>query len=165
MTKKILEKITQKRTFLSVADISAEEKKDLLLFLTEKGFTNSTFYLRFFQKGFSEWEIVGIKECKKQFLELPDVAEALLAYVDKEDDTALEGDKGYYYTLSQSDDPGVFYDCIRKVNGLCTKFHSYMNDMGMSVGTTVKRFREENWKLWEVQGIKSVLEEYCSQEK
>lgn len=163
MTKKILEKITRTRTFLDVADVTADEKKKMVFFLAKRGFTISTFYLRFFQKGFEEWEIKGIKECKKQFLELPDVAEALLSYIDKEDEDNLEGNKGYYYTLAMSDDAGVFYDCIRKVSNLCTKFHTFMNDMGMSTGTTIKRFKEENWKPWEVQGIRSVMEEYSQQ--
>ena len=52
MTKEIIEKICRKNTPLEVNDISVEEKKNLAEFLAAKGFTTSTFYLRFFQKGF-----------------------------------------------------------------------------------------------------------------
>ena len=52
MTKENVEKITQNNTPLDVNDISAEEKRNLAEFLSDKGFTISTFYLRFFQKGF-----------------------------------------------------------------------------------------------------------------
>lgn len=64
MTKEIIEKVTQNNTPLEVNDISADEKKNLAEFLSAKGFTISTFYLRFFQKGFDAWEILGIKNCK-----------------------------------------------------------------------------------------------------
>ena len=50
MTKEIIEKICRKNTPLEVNDISVEEKKNLAEFLAAKGFTTSTFYLRFFQK-------------------------------------------------------------------------------------------------------------------
>ena len=59
MTKENVEKITQNNTPLDVNDISADEKKNLAEFLSDKGFTISTFYLRFFQKGFDAWEIQG----------------------------------------------------------------------------------------------------------
>lgn len=64
MTKEIIEKICRKNSLLEVNDISVEEKKNLAEFLSDKGFTISTFYLRFFQKGFDAWEIQGIKTAK-----------------------------------------------------------------------------------------------------
>lgn len=168
MTKEIYKKITQNRTFLDIAEITAEEKKKLLSYLEKKGFTHTTFYLRFFQKGFEQWEILGIKECKNQFLLLPDVAEALSSYVDEEDATALPGDKGYFYILAQGDDTSVFYNCLRKANsGLCNKFMKYMSDLGMSPATTIKRFNDNaNWKDWEREGLANVLADYmktCSE--
>ena len=53
MTKEIFRKITGPRTPIDIKDVSAEEKKALLLFLMPKGFSIATFYKRFFQKGFS----------------------------------------------------------------------------------------------------------------
>ena len=82
MTKEIIEKICRKNTPLEVNDISVEEKKNLAEFLAAKGFTTSTFYLRFFQKGFDAWEIQGIKDCKNQFLAIPEVGKLLSEYVE-----------------------------------------------------------------------------------
>ena len=67
MTKEIIEKVTQQGISLDVNDLNAEEKKNLAEFLSAKGFTDSTFYLRFFQKGFDTWEILGINKCKSKF--------------------------------------------------------------------------------------------------
>ncbi len=162
MTKELVEKILHPNTFFNTEDVSVDEKKRMLANLSGLGFTASTFYLRFFQKGFSEWEILGIDKCKRQFLELPDVAQLLSDYVDEEDTQAMKGDKGYFYVLAQSDEPGMFYSCLKKANkGLCNKFIAYMNERGMSGGTTIKRFTTENdWKPWEKQGIADVLQQF-----
>ena len=161
MTKEIVEKITKSYTPLQTDDMSVEDKKSLYVTLAKKGFTLATFYLRFFQKGFSEWEIEGIDECKRQFLLLPNVAQQLLDYVDEDDPQSLEGDKGYLYILAQSDEPGVFYSCLKRVNaGMCNKFIAYMNERGMSAATVIKRFTTDNWKPWEKEGIRNLLNSY-----
>ena len=161
MSKKIIEKITKSHTPLQTDDMTVEDKKSLYAALEKKGFTLATFYLRFFQKGFSEWEIEGIDECKRQFLLLPNVAQQLLDYVDEDDPQRLEGDKGYLYTLAQSDDPGVFYSCLKRVNaGMCNKFIAFMNERGMSAATVINRFTTDNWKTWEKEGIRNLLNSY-----
>lgn len=108
MTKEILHKILKDGTALDINAVSVEEKKAMQTFFMDFGFSISTFYLRFFQKGFSEWEIVGIENCKNQFLALPDVAQCLLDYVETDVLGATLGDKGYLYTLAQCDKPNVF---------------------------------------------------------
>ena len=161
MSKEILKKITKLCTPLHTDDLSAEDKKALYAVLEKKGFTLATFYLRFFQKGFSEWEIEGIDECKHQFLLLPDVAQKLLDYVDADNPEKVEGDKGYLYTLAQSDESGVFYSCLKRVNaGMCNKFIAYMNERGMSAATVIKRFTIDKWKPWEREGIRHILDSY-----
>lgn len=123
MTKENVEKITQNNTPLDVNDISADEKKNLAEFLSDKGFTISTFYLRFFQKGFDAWEIQGIKNCKKQFLAMPEVANLLSEYVETDAMGNEIGKKGYLVEAAKSEEPGVFYTCLKKANnGLCMKF-------------------------------------------
>ena len=160
IAKKILEKITTPRTFLDVSEISAEEKKKMMSFFAEKGITTTTFYLRFFQKGFFSWEILGVTECKKLFLELPEVAKALLEHI-PDDPKSLEGDKGYLYTLAQSDEPGRFYQCLKQVRGLCSLFTDFMEQKGMSPATTIKRFTsDDDWKPWEVEGVRALLQQY-----
>lgn len=165
MTKEIVEKIANSYTPLQVDDLSVEDKKALYVVLAKKGFTLATFYLRFFQKGFSKWEIEGINECKRQFLLLPNVSQLLLDYVGEDDPQMVNGDKGYLYTLAQSDEPGLFYSCLKRANaGMCNKFIAYMNERGMSAATVIKRFTVENWKSWEQEGIRSILASYTTNE-
>lgn len=158
MTKENIEKITTPLQSLNAKDISVGEKKSLSDFMQAKGFSVATFYLRFFKNGFSVWEIIGINECKKQFLDMPEVAELLLSYAGDEEQGADKGDKGYLYTLAKSDKVGAFYECLRRANtGLCKKFFDFMNERGMSTGTVIKRFTTDNWKEWESNGIKNCL--------
>lgn len=165
MTKEIVEKIANSYTPLQVDDLSVEDKKALYVVLAKKGFTLATFYFRFFQKGFSKWEIEGINECKRHFLLLPDVSQLLLDYVGEDDSQMVNGDKGYLYTLAQSDEPGLFYSCLKRANaGMCNKFIAYMNERGMSAATVIKRFTVENWKPWEQEGIRSILASYTTNE-
>lgn len=164
MSKRVIEIFSNPRTCLSANDISVDEKKRMSEYFCNKGFSESTFYLRFSQKGFDQWELDGVKECKEQFLLIPTVAQSLLEYptdANGEDDT----DKGYLYTLAKSDTPGCFYECLRKVC-LCNRFTEFMSERGMSVSTAIKRFTTEQWKPWEVDGIKSLLKAfYAEQEK
>ena len=161
MTKEIVEKITKSYTPLQTDDMSVEDKKSLYMTLAKKGFTLATFYLRFFQKGFSEWEIEGIDECKRQFLLLPEVAKALLDC--EESDHSLPGDKGYFYTLAMSEKPGEFYACLKNANmGLCNRFIEFMGERGMSSGTVIKRFTNDCWKPWEREGVKALLESFLA---
>lgn len=158
MTKDNVEKVTQNNTPLDVNDISADEKKNLAEFLSDKGFTISTFYLRFFQKGFDAWEIQGIKNCKKQFLAIPEVANILFGYVETDALGNEIGKKGYLVEAAQTDEPGVFYTCLKKANsGLCMKFFAFMEERGMSRTTIIKRFTADDWKPWEQEGIKALL--------
>lgn len=157
MNKKNIEKISKVRTPLEVDDVPVNEKKSLMDFFAQVGMPSSTFYLRFFQKGFDMWEVLGIDECKRIFLDQPDVAKALLDYAGT--GQMEENDKGYMYTLAQSDTPGMFYSCIKCVDcGLCTKFFAFMNEKGMSATTVIKRFQTDNWKTWEKNGINKSLE-------
>ena len=161
MTKEIVEKITKSYTPLQTDDMSVEDKKSLYVTLAKKGFTLATFYLRFFQKGFSEWEIEGIDECKRQFLLLPEVAKALLDC--EESDHSLPGDKGYFYILAMSEKPGEFYACLKNANmGLCNRFIEFMGERGMSSGTVIKRFTNDCWKPWEREGVKALLESFIA---
>lgn len=161
MTKENVEKITQNNTPLDVNDISAEEKRNLAEFLSDKGFTISTFYLRFFQKGFDAWEIQGIKNCKMQFLAIPEVCNLLSEYVETDVLGNEIGKKGYLVEAAKSEEPGVFYTCLKKANnGLCMKFFAFMEERGMSRTTIIKRFTADDWKPWEQEGIRTLLEAF-----
>lgn len=166
MTKEIIEKVTQPKNSLDVNDLTSDEKKNLAEFLSAKGFTDSTFYLRFFQKGFDSWEIQGIENCKNQFLGLSDIGKVLLTYVERDALGKEIGDKGYLYTLAKSDKPGVFYACLKQAaNGLCMRLYNFMEERGMSRTTIIKRFSSDDWKEWEKVGIKALLEEFIESKK
>lgn len=161
MTKENIEKISIPSTALDVKDMTPDEKKHLSSFLLEKGFTSPTFYLRFFQKGFSLWEIMGTRECKRQFLAIPETAEVLKSH-ETAPDTDNDGEGKSLYDMACSDEPGVFYACLKKEKGLCTRFFRFMQDKGMCMGVTIKRFSSDDWKPWEQEGITSLLREYMS---
>lgn len=166
MTKENMKKILRNNTPLDVSDVSPEEKKVLAEFLSAKGFTSSTFYLRFFQKGFDAWEIQGINDIKSQFLAIPEVGKLLLEYVERDALGKEIGDKGYLYTLAKSDKPGIFYTCLKKAGGgLCMKLYSYMEERGMSRTTIIKRFSTDDWKPWEQEGIKNLLQQFEEEKK
>lgn len=157
MTKTILKKITIPRNPLTSDEISADEKKLLNNFFLKNGLTTSTFYLRFFQKGFFAWEIMGINKCKHTFLELPEVSNVLKDYMP----VGYEGKYGFLYEHAKSEEPGCFYAALREAkSGLCSKFLDYMSELGMCSGTAIRRFVEEDWKPWEVAGIEDMLNDY-----
>lgn len=158
MTKKVTDIFSKPRSFLGADDITVEEKKKLAAFTQHYGFTLSTFYLRFCQKGFEQWELDGINKCKKQFLDTKEVSEILLQSVPEDGD---DGDRGYLYTLAMSDQDGSFYNSLRLANaGLCVRFFDFMNERGMSPATVVKRFTSDQWKPWEFIGIKNLLQNF-----
>lgn len=166
MTKEIIEKMSTPGTSLNISDISVEEKKSLSDFLCERGFTPSTFYLRFSQKGFDAWEIQGIKDCQKQFSAIPEVAQLLKDYVETDALGKEISKKGYLLEVVPDAEPNVFYTCLKKVqSGLCSKFTDYMEQRGMSRGTVYRRFSDDGgWKPWEIVGIKALLHEFMAEQ-
>ena len=81
MTKEKLRKILKENEALDIDSIPVEEKKSIHLFYGVWLY-HVHFLSVFFQKGFSEWEILGVGNCKEQFSVLPDVAKCLLDYVE-----------------------------------------------------------------------------------
>ena len=158
MTKEIFRKITGPRTPIDIKDVSAEEKKALLLFLMPKGFSIATFYKRFFQKGFSTWELIGVKECKRQFLSSPEVKRKIEDFYYPEQNAPKD------FPLSLADeDNGRFYAKLKEQRqGLCKKFASFMKERGMSERTTHTRFTGDKWKDWESIGILPLLKSFQS---
>lgn len=159
MTKQIIEKIRTPRTPVDIKDVSAEEKKALLLFLMPNGFSIATFYKRFFQKGFSTWELTGVKECKRQFLASPEVKRKIEDFYYPEQNAPKD------FPLSLADeDNGRFYAKLREQGqGLCKKFASFMKERGMSERTTHTRFTGDKWKDWEGIGILPLLRVFSEQ--
>lgn len=157
MTKNIWKKIWDGGT-LSATDLTPEDKKLLYALFEEYGMPKSTCYNRFFDKGFCQWEIVGVSHIRDIFLEREK---------SNTDDTpeGEDGSRGYgaVLTLSSKYDDSKFYELVTNLKQgkrLC----DYMAEMGMSSQMTVRtRFKANDWKPWELKGVKAIIDEFTMQ--
>ena len=158
MTKNIWNKIYEGST-LSPQDLTPEEKKRLYALFERYDMPISTCYKRFFDKGFSEWEIVGVSHIKEAFL-LTELCDA------DTDSGGDEGSRGYGYvrTLDPKYDDSKFYELVTSMKMgkvLCEK----IADMGMASQMTVRtRFKANDWKSWENRGVRTIIEEFMLDE-
>lgn len=157
MAKNIWKKIID-GGILSVTDISPEEKKRLYALFERYGLPQSTCYNRFFDKGFCKWEIVGVSHIRDAFLVL-----------EKSNTDNLqegeEGSRGYGAVLSLSTgyNDSKFYELVTNLKmgkHLCDR----MSELGMSSQMTVRtRFKANDWKPWELKGVKAIIDEFIMQ--
>lgn len=153
MTKKILKKICA-GTALDVNDMTPDEKKELYSHLLTYGMPMSTSYHRLFEIGFRPWQIMGVSRIRDEFL-------ATNTCCLDDNGTEDHGSRGYGYvlTLSDSYDDSKFYDMVTDLK-MGAKLCDYMAEKGMDSQMTVRtRFKANDWKPWELKGIKSILEE------
>ena len=177
MNKNILSKITEPQGVLAVSDLTPDEKKNLYAMMQKLGSSENFAYKRFFQDGFSTWEIEGIFPLKaaylnwlrteeKIFLEVRCVGERIIS---GEDNVAVyryfyrippkagEGEKFEERTFDINE-PGDFWRFLGDIF-YRQKFGDFMNQYGMkSYNTVLKRFSEDDWKEWEKMGIRQVTE-------
>lgn len=152
MTKQIFEKIF-KGGVLKKHDLTADEKKRLYALMNEKGLSSSAAYLRFFDKGFDPWEIEGITITRNRFL------------ISTAPPDSMTGDCGYLYVLTLADDydDSKFYSLITEQK-VGKNFCDYMADLGMKSQATVRnRFKANDWKQWELDGIRNIIKEFINQ--
>lgn len=157
MAKQNLKKILDGE-ILGANELTAEEKKCLYDVMKEHGMSNSTTYLRFFSKGFSQWELLGVAKLRDEFLQTTPCCV---------DDKGTEdpGSRGYGYvlTLAQDYDDSKFYDMVTALK-MGVKLCEFMASRGMASTTTVRtRFRSNNWKPWEIKGVASILKTLLSE--
>lgn len=157
MTKNIWKKIFDNGT-LSATDLTSEDKKRLYALFEGYGMPKSTCYNRFFDKGFCKWEIVGVSHIRDVFL----VSEK------SNTDNISEGEdgsKGYgaVLALSSKYDDSKFYELITNLKmgkRLCDR----MAELGMASQMTVRtRFKANDWKPWELKGVKAIIDEFIIQ--
>ena len=143
MTNDLLVKMDKPHARLDVKDLTADEKKDLYALMTYYGATEALAYNRFFDKGFDEWELRGINQCKADFCDsLPDSEETLR--------------QGLYDT-----DEG-FYSALPLMSGLRMKLVEQMESLGMISRITVaRRFDDDDWKDWERVGVRHIMEQFA----
>lgn len=142
-------------------DLKPETKAKLLEYLKPLGFTQSTFYLRFFDKGFDPWELHGIEQVRRTFA----TAHQHELLTNEVDDTVSGkgrgSEKGYaaILMLKTEDNDGSFYEALRHAS-LIGVFQDYMKELGMSRNTVLTRFTSENWKDWELRGLRNILSDF-----
>ncbi len=157
MTKNVWKKIWDGGTLLA-ADLTPEDKKRLYALFEGYGLPKSTCYNRFFDKGFCEWEIMGVSHIRDIFLES-----------EKNDtDTMPEGDEGSrgygaVLALSPEYDSSKFYELVTNLK-MGKRLCDHMAELGMSSQMTVRtRFKANDWKPWELKGVKAIIDEFITQ--
>lgn len=154
MTKNIWKKIWDGGT-LSATDLTPEDKKRLYVLFEGYGMPKSTCYNRFFDKGFSKWEIVGVSH----------IQEAFLVREKTDTDNVPEGEdssRGYGAVLALSPEykDCKFYELVTSLKmgkRLCDR----MAELGMSSQMTVRtRFKADDWKPWELKGVKAIIDDF-----
>lgn len=153
ITKQKLEKIFA-GGILDPKDLTADEKKWLYAVMQQQGMSMSTAYIRFFSKGFSPWELLGVSQLRESFLITSPCC------VDNHN-TEEKGSRGYGYvlTLAKDYDDSKFYDIVTNLK-MGVKLCEYMAEKGMLSPTTVRtRFKANDWKPWELMGVIKVLQD------
>lgn len=144
----ILTRICFPQKFLAPKDVSPAGKQRLYEHFGKYGLPHSTCYLRIFDKGFKEWEIVGVDSIKDSFIK--EHLAKISAAVDGDVDLCkLKGSE--------------FYEYLRRAK-LVSEFKRLMNRLGMSEGTTLKKFLKDDFEAWERKGVKSLIGEFAHEE-
>ena len=65
----IVEKITEPKTHLECNDLTPSQKKVLFAVMAKYGALQYFAYDRFFKEGFHEWELKGINQIKRDFID------------------------------------------------------------------------------------------------
>lgn len=140
----ILTRICSPKNTLAPKDVLSADKQRLYEHFGKYGLPHSTCYLRIFDKGFKEWEIVGVDSIKDSFIKehLSEISAAVDGDVDL---CKLRGSE--------------FYEYLHMAK-LVSEFKRLMNRLGMSEGTTLKKFLKDDFKLWERKGVKSLIGEF-----
>lgn len=146
----IADKLSQPRTHLNCDDLTPNQKVFLWEVMARHGAKQGFSYDRFFEKGFSRWELMGITAIKHDFIRThvkelfpehePEDIEKVIAGID-----AVNGE---------------FYRLLGRSYGLKKIFHAYISELGMSITTSLKRFSMDDWEDFERVGIYAIMEEF-----
>lgn len=134
----LLSKISVPQGHLEPTDLTPDEKKQLNDLMASNGMSGSTAYVRFFDKGFDEWELRGIDQIKREFCDR--------------------------YALNNLRNTGEgFYSALAGNHGLKTALLNQMTIYGMEHRRTVeKRFDSDDWKPWERIGIRALISNFTT---
>lgn len=167
MERDIFEKI-EMGMVLAPTDLTADEKKRLYAAMAQYGASEAFAYTRFFRDGFAEWEMDGVWKAKIEYLrQLHDDEKMDIEVRCTETVKHPEGDtykyRHFYRTADgeeRSFDITANGDFWRFLGDVRRRRHfgEYMATLGMKSQTTVsKRFAVDNWKEYELSGVKQVI--------
>lgn len=157
MTKQTFKKILSGGV-LSSKEVSAEDKKVIYDTMKQYGMSESTAYLRFFDKGFRQWELLGVTKLRQEFL----LTTPTYKQNGENDSEVVEedGTRGYGYVISLEEgyDDSKFYDLVTNLK-MGYRLCEFMAERGMSSATTTRtRFKANDWKPWELMGINAIVD-------
>lgn len=151
-------KLTSPGAHLNCDDLTPNQKLYLWELMKSYGASQGFAYDRFFKEGFREWELLGIDNIKKRFIE----EHQKELWTTPEDD----GTVGYAGVLATYGDvcntPGEFYRTLGRVFGLKKQFTEYMKSLGMGTNSVLNHFTNDDWKDYERVGIMAVIDEFES---
>ena len=163
---------------LDPSDLTADEKKRLYLRMTDNGASEAFAYTRFFRDGFAQWEVDGILRAKIDYLHHLHTDEKVSFEVRCTETVATPDGETYKYRHFYEVDgeersfditqPGDYWRMLGELRRR-TDFAQWMQQRGMMSEVTVrKRFSADDWRDYELVGIrqviKSLVEEMKSEE-
>ena len=134
MRKEIIDEIIKQPhiCFGKTAGFTSDEKVELFEAMGREEMSRNTLYQRMMYRGFDAWELSGIDRCLADFWEMS-----------RKDDSPTPGISDFWQAIVE--------------RGLNTAFIKYMEVLGMSRNTTIKRFTSPDFKPWEMDGIEQIL--------
>lgn len=174
MTKEIFEKIFEGGV-LDPTDLTADEKKRLYLRMTDNGASEAFAYTRFFRDGFAQWEVEGILKAKIDYLHHLHTDEQVAFEVRCTETVATSDGETYRYRHFYEVDgeersfditkPGDYWRMLGELRRR-TDFALWMQQRGMMSEVTVrKRFSADDWRDYELVGIREVVRQLVEEVK
>ena len=150
-----IEKRLNKHLPLNNKALSQDFRAQLDAAFKTAGCSQSTTYLRLYQKGFDLWELKGINQCVRDFVEK--YRKEFYDYNDPDDPT-WEPHYAYVLALDANMDDNRFMELLKRMRLVNTLRH-HMSTLGMSESTSHKRFHQPDFKAWERRGALSIIKE------
>ncbi len=146
----IIEKLTEPKTHLECNDLTPNQKKFLWEVMARYGALQYFAYDRFFKEGFHQWELIGVNQIKREFIEAHKAE-----LFPKDVDTHL------LPTIEEMvTGKGVFYRVLGMSFGMKKVFVEHMNSLGMGANSVLNKFSTDDWREYERVGIRSIIEEF-----
>lgn len=144
--KMLFEKLQKPKTHLQVDDLTPDGKKALWAVMMSHGASQGFAYDRFFKEGFQAWELLGIDNIKRDFINT------------HKDDIFPKGVTPDVPLIIN--EPGGFYRALGMNFGMKKVFTEYMNRLGMGANSVLYKFSSDDWKEYERIGINAIIKDF-----